>query len=50
MLAISVLNHDPAMNGKLVDLTSADILALCYTSLFGSAISYGLFFYFATRG
>ncbi|KAG6474891.1 WAT1-related protein At3g02690, chloroplastic-like [Zingiber officinale] len=50
MLAISVLNHDPAMNGKLIDLTSADILALCYTSLFGSAISYGVFFYFATRG
>ncbi|CAL9051775.1 unnamed protein product [Musa banksii] len=50
LLFISVLNHDPAMNGRLVDLTSSDILALCYTSLFGCAISYGVFFYNATRG
>ncbi|WOL06029.1 WAT1-related protein [Canna indica] len=50
LLAISILNHDPAFSGKIVDISSGDILALCYTSLFGSAISYGVFFYFATRG
>ncbi|XP_077247199.1 nodulin MtN21 /EamA-like transporter family protein isoform X2 [Tasmannia lanceolata] len=50
LLAISVLNHDPAISGSLKDLTSSDLLALLYTSLFGSAISYGVYFYNATRG
>ncbi|XP_058097774.1 WAT1-related protein At3g02690, chloroplastic isoform X2 [Magnolia sinica] len=50
LLAISILNHDPAINGGLKDLTSSDLLALLYTSIFGSAISYGVFFYNATRG
>lgn len=50
LLVISVLNHDPALNGHIQELTSSDILALGYTSIFGSAISYGVYFYNATRG
>ncbi|XP_031096362.1 WAT1-related protein At3g02690, chloroplastic-like isoform X2 [Ipomoea triloba] len=41
LVAISLLNHDPALNGSFVELTSTDLLALLYTSVFGSAISYG---------
>lgn len=50
LLAISFLNNDPAITGGLKDLTSGDLLALMYTSVFGSAISYGVFFYNATKG
>uniref|UniRef100_A0ACD5TNN6 Uncharacterized protein n=1 Tax=Avena sativa TaxID=4498 RepID=A0ACD5TNN6_AVESA len=50
LLVISVLNHDPALNGHIQELTWSDILALGYTSIFGSAISYGVYFYNATRG
>ncbi|MQM23261.1 hypothetical protein Taro_056324, partial [Colocasia esculenta] len=50
LLAISVLNHDPALSGGLMGLTSSDLLALLYTSIFGSAISYGVYFLNATRG
>ncbi|XP_010274925.1 PREDICTED: WAT1-related protein At3g02690, chloroplastic [Nelumbo nucifera] len=50
LVAISVLNHDPATSGSFKELTSNDLLALLYTSIFGSAISYGVFFYNATRG
>ncbi|XP_072963358.1 WAT1-related protein At3g02690, chloroplastic [Typha angustifolia] len=50
LLVISVLNHEPALNGNLRELSSSDVLALCYTSVFGSAVSYGVFFYNATRG
>ncbi|XP_061959724.1 WAT1-related protein At3g02690, chloroplastic isoform X1 [Populus nigra] len=50
LLAISVLNHDPAFSLSLKDLTASDILALLYTSIFGSAISYGVYFYSATKG
>lgn len=50
LVAISFVNDDPAVKGGLNDLTSSDISALLYTSLFGSAISYGLYFYNATRG
>ncbi|CAN6318003.1 unnamed protein product [Urochloa humidicola] len=50
LLVISVLNHDPALSGHIQDLTWSDILALSYTSVFGSAISYGVYFYNATRG
>lgn len=50
LMVISVLNHDPAITGSLKELTSNDILALIYTSIFGSAISYGVYFYNATRG
>uniref|UniRef100_A0A7N0SV56 EamA domain-containing protein n=1 Tax=Kalanchoe fedtschenkoi TaxID=63787 RepID=A0A7N0SV56_KALFE len=47
---ISVLNHEPALQGNLSELSTNDVLALVYTSIFGSAISYGLYFYNATRG
>lgn len=50
LVVISILNHDPALNGSLMELTPNDFLALLYTSIFGSAISYGVFFYNATRG
>lgn len=50
LLAIAILNHDPALSGSFKELTSNDLLALLYTSIFGSAISYGVFFYNATRG
>ena len=50
LLALSFWQHDPAVSGHLQDLNSSDWGALFYTSLFGSAISYGVFFYNATRG
>ncbi|PKA55999.1 WAT1-related protein [Apostasia shenzhenica] len=50
LLVISVLNHDPAISGNLKELKADEIFALLYTSIFGSAISYGVFFYNATRG
>lgn len=49
-MALSVLQGDPAVSGHLQDLSLTDWGALFYTSLFGSAISYGVFFYNATRG
>lgn len=49
LVAISVLNHDPALS-SFHELTTNDVLALLYTSIFGSAISYGVYFYNATRG
>ncbi|KAL0396210.1 UNVERIFIED_CONTAM: WAT1-related protein, chloroplastic [Sesamum calycinum] len=49
LMAISILNHDPALL-NFDKLTTSDVLALLYTSIFGSAISYGVFFYNATRG
>ncbi|KAI3922928.1 hypothetical protein MKW98_007059 [Papaver atlanticum] len=42
--------HDPAISGGLKELNTNDILALIYTSIFGSAISYGVYFYNASRG
>ena len=50
LLLISILNHDPAVSGSFKELTSSDLLALLYTSIFGSAVSYSVFFYYATRG
>lgn len=50
MVAISILNHEPVISGSFMELTSSDLLALLYTSIFGSAISYGVYFYNATRG
>ncbi|KAF8096877.1 hypothetical protein N665_0299s0038 [Sinapis alba] len=50
LLAISVINHDPVFNGSLQELSTNDIMALLYTSLFGSAVSYGVYFYSATKG
>ncbi|KAL3686139.1 hypothetical protein R1sor_004161 [Riccia sorocarpa] len=50
LLILSFLQQDPALTGHIQDLNSADWLALLYTSVAGSAISYGVFFYNATRG
>ncbi|KAI4307741.1 hypothetical protein L6164_030895 [Bauhinia variegata] len=50
LVAISILDGDPAINGSLKEFNSTDILALLYTSVFGSAVSYGVFFYCATKG
>ncbi|XP_051146670.1 WAT1-related protein At3g02690, chloroplastic [Andrographis paniculata] len=49
LVAISVLNHDPVLS-SVDKLTTSDVISLLYTSIFGSAISYGVFFYNATRG
>ncbi|KAL8536753.1 hypothetical protein ACS0TY_012068 [Phlomoides rotata] len=49
LMAISILNHDPALS-SFNELTTRDVVALLYTSIFKSAISYGVFFYNATRG
>jgi len=50
LLLLAVLNNDPALSGSLKEYSSTDILALLYTSIFGSAVSYGVFFYSATKG
>ncbi|RDX73758.1 WAT1-related protein, chloroplastic, partial [Mucuna pruriens] len=50
LVLFSVLNNDPAVSGSLKEYSSTDILALLYTSIFGSAVSYGVFFYSATKG
>lgn len=50
LLALSVWQQDPAISGHIQDLSASDWAALFYTSVFGSAISYGVFFYNATKG
>ncbi|KAJ8550181.1 hypothetical protein K7X08_033888 [Anisodus acutangulus] len=50
LVVISILNHEPIISGSFSELTSSDLLALLYTSIFGSAISYGVYFYNATGG
>lgn len=50
LVALSILNDDPVYSGNLQELSSSDLLALLYTSIFGSAISYGVYFYSATKG
>eukprot|EP00898_Chlorokybus_atmophyticus_P001385 jgi/Chlat1/2247/Chrsp17S02787 len=47
---LAVAKHEPAVSGGLANLTFTDYLSLVYTSLFGSAISYGVFFYNANKG
>lgn len=49
LVALAIFNNDPAVSGTL-EYSSSDILALLYTSIFGSAVSYGVFFYSATKG
>ncbi|MDM9379485.1 DMT family transporter [Chlorogloeopsis sp. ULAP01] len=39
-----------AESQQLPNLVASDWLALAYATVFGSAIAYGLFFYFASRG
>lgn len=50
LVAFSILSHDPALSGGLQELSSSDLLSLLYTSIFGSAVSYGVFFYSANKG
>ncbi|BBH06584.1 nodulin MtN21 /EamA-like transporter family protein [Prunus dulcis] len=50
LVMISILNHENAVSGSLMSFTQNDALALLYTSIFGSAISYGVYFYSATKG
>ncbi|XP_010513376.1 PREDICTED: WAT1-related protein At3g02690, chloroplastic-like [Camelina sativa] len=50
LLAVSIINHDPVFSGSLQDLSTNDVIALLYTSIFGSAVSYGVYFYSATKG
>ncbi|MED6118693.1 hypothetical protein PIB30_005165 [Stylosanthes scabra] len=50
LVVFSILNNDPALSQSLQEYSSTDILALLYTSIFGSAVSYGVFFYSATKG
>lgn len=50
LVLISILNHENAVSGSLMEFTTNDTLALFYTSIFGSAISYGVYFYSATKG
>ena len=38
------------LTGSLQELSTNDIIALLYTSIFGSAVSYGVYFYSATKG
>lgn len=46
LMALAIApNHSP-----WIDLTTLDWLNLAYATLFGSAIAYGLFFYFAAKG
>lgn len=50
LVIISILNHENAVSGSLMNFTENDALALLYTSIFGSAVSYGVYFYSATKG
>lgn len=50
LFILSLQSGDPALTGHIGDLSASDWTSLLYTSLFGSAISYGVFFYNANRG
>eukprot|EP00897_Mesotaenium_endlicherianum_P003448 jgi/Mesen1/3130/ME000184S02188 len=50
LVVLSSLQHDPALSGHLGDLSLSDWASLTYTSVFGSAVSYGVFFYNANKG
>ncbi|KAG9132346.1 hypothetical protein Leryth_013022 [Lithospermum erythrorhizon] len=50
LVAIAIVNQDPALNGSIKEFSTNDISALLYTSIFGSAVSYGVYFYNATKG
>ncbi|ARV58554.1 EamA family transporter [Nostocales cyanobacterium HT-58-2] len=39
-----------AESGQLQNIVPSDLIALSYATVFGSAIAYGLFFYFASSG
>jgi len=50
VMALSFYKQDLAVSGHLGELSLADWAGLFYTSVFGSAIATGLFFYNATKG
>ncbi|GBG61589.1 hypothetical protein CBR_g22386 [Chara braunii] len=52
LLLLSLYNQEPVLSGGgyVADLTAGDIAGLLYASIFGSAVSYGVFFYNANRG
>ncbi|RHN68013.1 putative EamA domain-containing protein [Medicago truncatula] len=50
LLALAILNNEPVVSGSLKEYSSTDVLALLYMSIFGSAVSYGVFFHSATKG
>ncbi|XP_059451978.1 WAT1-related protein At3g02690, chloroplastic isoform X2 [Corylus avellana] len=50
LVIFCILNDDPVVNGSLKEFTATDVVALLYTSIFGSAVSYGVYFYSATKG
>ena len=49
LLAYSVIN-EPEVYSRLGELTGNEVGGLVYTSMLGSALAYGAFFYFASRG
>ena len=49
LLAYS-LATEPAVYANLDTLGANEVLGLLYTSLMGSALAYGVFFYFASKG
>lgn len=50
LAALAVVREGPELAARLADLTPADVALLAYVSLLGSAASYGVFFYNASRG
>jgi len=49
LLALS-LTREPELYSHLNELSGVDWVALAYTSIFGGAVGYGVFFYFASKG
>jgi len=49
LLAYSIAT-EPAVYAGLPNLDAGDVGGLVYASLFGSAVAYGAFFYFASKG
>lgn len=50
LLALSIAQEGPELSTRLPQLTGLDVSLLLYISLLGSAASYGVFFYNASRG
>lgn len=50
LLALSIAREGPELGPRLQQLTGLDIILLLYISLLGSAASYGVFFYNASKG
>lgn len=50
LVAVSAVQEGPELAARLSQLTGSDAAILLYISLLGSAASYGVFFYNASRG